>query len=103
MYKLASATRGDRALIDNTGPWLTVTPWPNAWWNLNVQLTYWPLNTSNHLDLARSLENAIYGNIENLRTNIPEPYRYNSLGIGRTSDLECASETVKNPRKDPTA
>ena len=36
MYKLASATRADRALIDNTGPWLTVTPWPNAWWNLNV-------------------------------------------------------------------
>ena len=58
MYKLASATRGDRALIDNTGPWLTVTPWPNAWWNLNVQLTYWALNASNHLDLAASLENA---------------------------------------------
>lgn len=103
LYKLASATRADGALIDNTGPWLTVTPWPNAWWNLNVQLTYWPLNTSNHLDLARSLENAIYGNIENLRTNIPEPYRYNSLGIGRTSDLECASETVGIPGKDPTA
>lgn len=103
LYKLASATRADGALIDNTGPWLTVTPWPNAWWNLNVQLTYWPLNTSNHLDLARSLENAIYGNIENLRTNIPGPYRYNSLGIGRTSDLECASETVGIPGKDPTA
>lgn len=28
MYKLASATRGDRALIDNTGPWLTETPGP---------------------------------------------------------------------------
>ena len=52
MYKLASATRGDRALIDCTGPWLTLTPWPNAWWNLNVQLTYWPLNAANRLELA---------------------------------------------------
>lgn len=103
LYKLASATRADGALIDNTGPWLTVTPWPNAWWNLNVQLTYWPLNASNHLDLAQSLEKAVYGHMENLRMNIPEPYRHNSLGIGRTSDLECASETVGIPGKDPTA
>lgn len=73
MYKLASATRGDRALIDNTGPWLTVTPWPNAWWNLNVQLTYWALNASNHLDLAASLENAIYNNIENLKKTYRKP------------------------------
>lgn len=91
MYKLASATRADRALIDNTGPWLTVTPWPNAWWNLNVQLTYWALNPSNRTELGASLENALYGNIQNLIMNVPELYRYNSAGIGRSSDFSNVS------------
>ncbi len=97
MYKLASATRADRALIDCTGPWLTVTPWPEAWWNLNVQLTYWPLNASNHLDLAQSLENAIYNNVENLRLNVPEPYRKDALGIGRYSPDDCLSDVIGVP------
>ena len=99
MYKLASATRGDRALIDNTGPWLTETPWPNAWWNLNVQLTYWALNASDHLDLAASLENALYNHIDQLRLNINPAYRHNSLGIGVASNLECMSTEVGIPGK----
>lgn len=103
MYKLASATRADRALIDNTGPWLTVTPWPNAWWNLNVQLTYWPLNSSNHLDLAASLENALYGHTDHLRENVPPAYRDNSLAIGRSSDLEGVSGTVGIPGGESNA
>lgn len=103
MYKLACATRRDRALIDNTGPWLTITPWPNTWWNLNVQLSYWPLNASNHLDLAESLENAIYGNLDNLRSNLPEEYRANSLGINRTSDFNCESTQIGIPGETPNA
>ena len=99
MYKLASATRGDRALIDNTGPWLTETPWPNAWWNLNGQLTYWALNASDHLDLAASLENALYNHVDQLRLNIPAPYRHNSLGIGVASNLECMTSEVGIPGK----
>lgn len=100
MYKLASATRGDRALIDCTGPWLTVTPWPNAWWNLNVQLTYWPLNASNRLHLAGSLENALYNNMEQLRNNLPQAYRKDALGLGRTTNFYCASQQVGIPGKD---
>ena len=99
MYKLASATRGDRALIDNTGPWLTETPWPNAWWNLNVQLTYWALNASDHLDLAASLENALYNHTDELRLNVPAAYRSNSLGIGVASNLECMSTEIGIPGK----
>ena len=97
MYKLASATRGDRALIDCTGPWLTVTPWPNAWWNLNVQLTYWPLNASNRIELAGSLENALYGNIDQLRKNVNKLYQHDSFGIGRASNLECVTGTIGIP------
>lgn len=103
LYKLASATRGDKSLIDNTGPWLTVTPWPNAWWNLNVQLTYWALNASNHLDLAASLEHALYDHTDHLRANVPEPYRSDSYAIGRSSNLVGESEPVKIPGKDENA
>lgn len=99
MYKLASATRGDRALIDNTGPWLTETPWPNAWWNLNVQLTYWALNASDHLDLAASLENALYNHIDELRLNVPSAYRSNSLGIGVASNLNVCQRKLVFPAK----
>lgn len=102
MYKLASATRADRALIDCTGPWLTVTPWPNAWWNLNVQLTYWPLNAANRLDLAASLENALYNNVDQLRKNIAEPYRNDALGMGRTTNFQCASEPAGVPGEKRT-
>lgn len=103
MYKLGSATRGDRALIDNCGPWLAVTPWPNAWWNLNVQLTYWALNASNHLDLAASLENALYNHTDNLKKNLPAAYQEDALGIACTSNLNCLSEEVSDPGKDKGA
>lgn len=103
LYKLASATRADKPMIDNTGPWLTITPWPNAWWNLNVQLTYWTLNASNHLDLAASLEHALYDHTDNLRNNVPEPYRSDSYALGRSSNLVCESEPVKIPGKDKNA
>lgn len=103
LYKLASATRGNKCLIDNTGPWLSITPWPNAWWNLNVQLTYWTLNASNHLDLAGSLEHALYDHTDNLRNNVQEPYRSDSYGVGRSSNLVCESEPLKIPGKDKNA
>ena len=100
MYKLASATRGDRALMDCTGPWLTVTPWPNAWWNLNVQLSYWPLNASNRLELAGSLEHTLYDHLDQLRKNLPEAYREGAYGLARTTDFYAASETVGIPGVD---
>lgn len=103
LYKLASATRENRCLIDCTGPWLTITPWPNAWWNLNVQLSYWPLNASNHLDLAGSLEHALYDHVDNLRNNLATSYRKGALGLGRFSDMECHSDRVGVPGVDKDA
>ncbi len=102
MYKLASATREDGEMIDNTGPWLTITPWPGTWWNLNVQLAYWPLNASNRLSLGKSLENTIYNHVDVLINNVPEPYRYNSAGIGRSTDFTGKGQ-VADPLTDPNA
>ena len=41
-YKMASATRVGAYPIDLMGPWYRTTPWPKYWWNLNIQLTYYP-------------------------------------------------------------
>jgi alpha-L-fucosidase 2 len=55
MYKLASATREDRVVMDLMGPWCRETRWPRIWWNLNNQIAYAPVYTANHLELGRSL------------------------------------------------
>ena len=96
MYKLASATRADGMLIDNQGPWLQPTPWPGVWWNLNVQLTYWPTYASNHTDLGSSLGKALYSNMENLINTVPDPYRYNSAAVAGATGQDCAG-TVEAP------
>lgn len=92
MYKLASATRADRALIDNQGPWLQETPWPGAWWNLNVQLTYWPVCCSNRLDLGRSLVSALAAHRQTLIENVAPAYRADSAGIGRVTGMDLAGK-----------
>ena len=52
LYKMAACSRADGPALDLMGPFLKNTGWPGLWWNLNVQLTYWPFNTSNHQDIA---------------------------------------------------
>jgi len=89
MYKLASATRADGMLIDNQGPWLQPTAWPGAWWDLNVQLTYWPTYASNRLELGESLCRALYDNAQNLVENVPPEYRHDSAAIGCTTGQAC--------------
>ena len=55
------------------------------------------------MDLAASLENALYGHTEHLRENVPPAYRDNSLAIGRSSDLEGVSGTVGIPGGESNA
>jgi alpha-L-fucosidase 2 len=60
MYKFgcASSETSD-LLIDTQGPWITETAWAGVWWNLNVQLSYFPIFSGNKLDAGRSLINGI--------------------------------------------
>lgn len=85
LYKLASATRSDKPAMDLQGPWTSPTPWPAYWLNLNMQLAYSPVFKANQLGIANSLIQMIDRNKDNLRQNVPEPYRYNSLAVGRSS------------------
>lgn len=88
MYKLASATRADRPAIDLMGPWFNETPWPRIWWNLNIQLTYYPVYASNHLDLGESLCRMIDAGKENLAKNAKE-FSDDSETVARTTGYDC--------------
>lgn len=85
MYKMASATRADRPIIDLAGPWyLRGTPWPGIWWNLNIQATYAPFYAANHNDTADSLINWMIKYKDNLESNAGGNGR---CAIGRSSPI----------------
>ncbi|MGW1749575.1 glycosyl hydrolase family 95 catalytic domain-containing protein [Streptomyces sp. NPDC002092] len=86
LYKVASASRAGGPVMATSGPWLEPTPWPAVWWNLNVQLEYWLIHGSNHLELD-SLVSTLRQSQEQLVANVPSAYRPDSAGIGRSSDM----------------
>ncbi|MGW6272684.1 glycosyl hydrolase family 95 catalytic domain-containing protein [Streptomyces sp. NPDC055060] len=85
LYKTAAAARRDAPVMATCGPWLEPTPWPNTWWNLNVQLEYWLIHGSNHLELD-AVTRALSEFRGNLTKEMAAPYRADSLGIPRTTD-----------------
>ncbi len=98
MYKLNCAVRAGGVPFDTCSVWLyEKTAWPDAWWNLNVELSYSPLYVSNHLDLAHSLTDSIKNNFESLKNNVPEKYRHDSMGIGRATDKKIRG-VILEPR-----
>ncbi|MEY3432107.1 MAG: hypothetical protein RL131_43 [Bacteroidota bacterium] len=97
LYKLASATRENKPMIDLMGPWFTShTPWPAIWWNLNTQLTYSPMFASNHLELTKPLYKNLNDNIQNLINNVPEQWRTDAAAIGRMSGFDLHSPLNQN-------
>ena len=55
MYKLGSATRPDRTMIDTAGIWQTPSKWADSHWDFNIPYCYYPIPTSNHVELGQSL------------------------------------------------
>lgn len=86
LYKVASAARADAPVMATSGPWLEPTPWPGTWWNLNVQLEYWLIHGSNHLELD-AVTRALSEYRDNLSSQLDAPYRKDSAGIPRTTDI----------------
>ncbi|MDX3753664.1 glycosyl hydrolase family 95 catalytic domain-containing protein [Streptomyces sp. AK08-02] len=95
LYKVASASRAGGPPMATCGPWLEPTPWPAVWWNLNIQLEYWLIHGSNHLELD-SLATTLRQNQEQLTTNVAAAYRSDSAGVGRSSDM-FANRSVGRP------
>lgn len=85
MYKMASATRADRPIIDLAGPWyMRDTQWPGIWWNLNTECTYAPFYVSNPNDLAKSLIDWMMKYKSDLEANAGGNGRY---AIGRSCSI----------------
>jgi len=60
VYKFASASAEDSSLlIDTQGPWIWNTAWAAIFWNLNVQLSYYPMFSANKLAVGKSLINGV--------------------------------------------
>lgn len=91
MYKHASATRSDGVVLDNQGPWLQSSGWPDAHWNLNVQLNYSSMVTANRIDQMRSLCDSLWTYRDHLEANAG-PFVSRRYGptyhIGRTSSWD---------------
>lgn len=66
LYKMATCSRPDGPAVDLFGPYFRVSTWPFHWWNLNIQLTYWPVYASNHLELGENYITIVDDNFETL-------------------------------------
>ncbi len=73
LYKMATCSRPDGPAVDLNGPYFRVTQWPGLWWNLNVQLTYWLVYESNHLEMGENLITLIDQCFETLLTRFKGP------------------------------
>jgi alpha-L-fucosidase 2 len=85
LYKVAAGSRAGSPVMATTGPWLESTPWAAAWWNLNMQLQYWVLHGSNHLELD-AITTTLKDNQEQLVKNVRPEYQHDSAGVNRSTD-----------------
>jgi len=76
LYKMATASRPGGPAVDLFGPYFKTSPWPGMWWNLNIQLTYYPVYTSNHLELGLNMLDIVDDNFNALL----EKHRAKGLG-----------------------
>jgi len=83
LYKLASATRENRPAIDLMGPWFKKTIWASYWVNLNIQLAYYTMGITNHLELAEPLYQLMERSKDQLANNVSPPeYRNDCSALG---------------------
>jgi len=82
LYKLASATRGDRPVIDLMGPWYKNSVWAAYWQNLNTQLAYYSVLPANHPELGEPLCHLLHDRQQDLINNVSPEYRSDSAALG---------------------
>eukprot|EP00035_Acanthoeca_spectabilis_P012802 m.232590 g.232590 ORF g.232590 m.232590 type:complete len:852 (-) comp15717_c0_seq3:218-2773(-) len=90
MYKIASSSRENGPMKDEIGPWYVDTEWPGYWYDLNSELTYYPVGASNRLVLGRNLGRQFKLNVDNghLARNVlrTEPTWNGSMSIGASGN-----------------
>lgn len=105
-YNMAAATRAGKPMVDLMGPWFkSNTPWPAIWWNLNTQLAYSSVFASNHLEMGRSLFDALHYNQNALIKNVPKKWQNDAAAFGRISAYDLYSpvsqEEIDNGEFEP--
>jgi hypothetical protein len=97
-YKLDSATRADRPVVDLMGPWFKPSRWAAYWQNLNVQLAYFSALPGNHPELGDRLCRWLEDSVPDLISNCPPEFRADSAALGNPTGLELkASVSAKPP------
>lgn len=82
LYKLGSAGHPNRPVIDLLGPWYKPTSWNLLWMNLNVQLTYSTLGTTNHPEMEDVLYQLLDRHHDQLIKNVPLEFQNDCAATG---------------------
>lgn len=90
-YITGCTMRENLQISDLMGPWYAHTPWQGIWWNLNSQLMYSHLFSSNNLSAAKPYLDIFNENLPALIQNVPERFRENSAALGRASSFNLLS------------
>jgi hypothetical protein len=87
LYKMASAMRENRPVVDLMGPWYKNTVWAAYWQNLNTQLAYYTVLPANHPELAEPLCHLLYDRQQDLINNVPAEFRSDSAALGNPTSF----------------
>lgn len=99
IYKMLSASRENKPVMDLAGPWYKTSNWPAIWNNLNIQLQYYPFYVSNHNEHAKPMLNYFYDNRVNLALNAGLG-RDDAYTISTSSDLFARTSSSFNTAGD---
>ena len=100
LYKMASATRVNRPVVDLMGPWYKNSVWAAYWQNLNTQLAYYSVLPSNHPELGEPLCHLLYDRKQDLINNVPVDYRSDSAAMGTTTGFGNLVAPAPGPVKE---
>ena len=96
-YKLASATRADRPVVDLMGPWFKLSRWSAYWQNLNVQLAYYTVLPGNHPELGDRLCRWLEDSVPDLISNCPPEFQSDSAALGNPTGLRLVAPVGGQP------
>lgn len=81
VYKLLSSARSGGPAINLQGPWSVSSGWPCYWWDLNMELLYYPFYPANLTELGKTLTDLLDRNRAQLGANIKNCTDCAALGI----------------------
>jgi hypothetical protein len=90
IYKMGAAMRSDSkgVLLDQIGPWYRSTPWGKVWCNMNVEIAYQSIMTSNHLNLMKPYIKIFTQNQGKFKNAVSEDYKHDgAIAVGRVMDI----------------